>query len=42
MSDDQQEMVENDAENLFGLIHARFILTNRGLHHMVNYYVNEE
>jgi len=35
LSDDQQEMLENDAETLFGLIHARFILTNRGLQRML-------
>jgi casein kinase II subunit beta len=35
MSDDQQEMIENDAENLFGLIHARYILTTRGLQAML-------
>lgn len=38
LSDDQQEVVENTAENLFGLIHARFILTNRGLHAMLDKY----
>jgi casein kinase II subunit beta len=38
MSDDQQEMVENDAENLFGLIHARYILTSQGLHMMLEKY----
>lgn len=30
LSEDQREMIENDAENLFGLIHSRFILTARG------------
>ena len=38
MSDDQQEMVENDAETLYGLIHARFIITGRGLQAMYQKY----
>lgn len=38
LSDDQQEMIENDAESLFGLIHARFILTARGLQAMLEKY----
>lgn len=35
LSEEQQEMIETDAENLYGLIHARFILTSRGLHAML-------
>lgn len=38
LSDDQQELIENDAENLFGLIHSRYILTSRGLQCMLEKY----
>ena len=35
MTEETQEVIENDAENLFGLIHARYIITSRGLQAMV-------
>jgi len=37
-SDEHLEMIEHDAEILYGLIHARYILTNRGLYAMMDKY----
>jgi casein kinase II subunit beta len=36
LTEDIQEMIEGEAEALYGLIHARYIVTKRGLHAMVS------
>ncbi len=41
MNDEQQEIMEKAAEVLYGLIHARYILTARGMQQMVIYNRND-
>lgn len=38
ISEEQQELIETEAETLYGLIHARFILCKKGLHAMYEKY----
>ena len=36
LNDEQREQLETSARHLYGLIHARFIITSRGLSKMVS------
>jgi len=36
--EEHQQLIENDADVLYGLVHARFILTNRGMQAMLEKY----
>jgi casein kinase II subunit beta len=40
LSDQQHEMLENAAEMLYGLIHARYLVTARGLSAMLEKFKN--
>lgn len=40
LTDQQHEMLENAAEMLYGLIHARYLVTQRGLNAMLEKFKN--
>lgn len=39
LDDEQRDAIENSARYLYGLIHARYIITSRGLAKMVSFHL---
>ena len=39
LTDEEQDIIETAAEVIYGLIHARYLITGRGMQKMVRMYV---
>ena len=40
VDDDMREQIEKSARHLYGLVHARYVVTTRGLAKMVSFHIN--
>jgi casein kinase II subunit beta len=42
VDDDMREQIEKSARHLYGLVHARYVVTTRGLAKMVRFYIIQQ